>query len=922
MSSNSTAVLKITDGTFSVNLVGDPNYFLSVWRPAIAAYKGGGVYQDSSLADGRSLVFKRFENAIETIELHVASKNSQDSVINYIRILRNLLEKASTYWASNAQAEMVWLEAKASKETNTRYAIVHAGQIAEDGNPYATPFLQPGCAAVLDDLTLVIERGHWTNTRPGVGTAVELAARESYFRDTSFALEFDGFNSLMDVGSDVGFDNLFTSANGFTVEAWVNPDGLGGVQRLFDKALWWLSIYDEFISGVSYPNALVATMFFQTPAFSVVAFPDDGEWHHVAMTYRNIAPRRARIWIDGVEPDYLFQQSSAGSAFGDSDYNMKLGGTSYDHQSFDGLMGWARISNTRRYTADFTPPDRCDLPISDGTTVALYLMEEGTGTVVDNAEGTAARDGTLLNSVTWQLACLNSEVIYGNVDENYLRDPTTQPREVFVVNKRTTANLSHAYSVDQDVQFSPNGIQDTSAPYVSFPLFYNSPPLAGDSTYFGIEQTGEDDGPFSNLVLNLEIENEPGDFTAEWQYFDGAVWVVIPQIDDLTVGGNGSPVMRSGVSALSFLQPDDWAPVTLIPGVTGYFIRLRITGSGTAATQATQIIRNVYSVTWPYTEIQADQIPGDIPAKSRIQLHPYVRGATDDEGDDFARLIVGLRSTSRGESFTPVINMTHLTKQNPPGVWIRPTSIAETADITKPTGFKLTDVRPPGDTDWDQLIVINFDSSISGSYYGKFRAILRGYQEDGIGITNGLSLKLAVLTSGPGGLTTVWETDVRQFAGNDDWAIVDFGELNMPDFQALASERYKGITILLYAMNTSPINTITSHYYDLWLMPSDEWTGDFLVSLANNFSVYMDVDSIGNPKIHIRAYIKEGELLAAVARTVAAGEAIFQANIRQRVYFMLTTKTSITNMEVSYPETVSWVAAQEQSRYLSARGNN
>jgi hypothetical protein len=63
-------ILKITDGTVSdagirneVNLLAETSGFcLTEWEPAIADLKGGGVWSDSPISDGRRLRFAKAEN--------------------------------------------------------------------------------------------------------------------------------------------------------------------------------------------------------------------------------------------------------------------------------------------------------------------------------------------------------------------------------------------------------------------------------------------------------------------------------------------------------------------------------------------------------------------------------------------------------------------------------------------------------------------------------------------------------------------------------------------------------------------------------------------------------------------------------------------------------------------------------------------
>lgn len=161
------AILNITDGITTVSLTkpsGANGYHLSNWTPAISVYKGGGTWQNSPLSDGRRLVDKRFDNTIETFEIKLNGP-TQDETIREGQELRRLLEKASSYWTADWQDEPVWLEVQASCETNKRYAIIYTGAVPQDDNFFAQPFLQPD-GAVIDELTLVIERGHWTAHRP------------------------------------------------------------------------------------------------------------------------------------------------------------------------------------------------------------------------------------------------------------------------------------------------------------------------------------------------------------------------------------------------------------------------------------------------------------------------------------------------------------------------------------------------------------------------------------------------------------------------------------------------------------------------------------------------------------------------------------------------------------------------------------
>src|SRR4030042_2596162 len=119
------AVLKITDGTTTIDLLNDHSGFmLKEWEPTVPDYKGGGVWQDSPLADGKVLSDKRFDVYTDTFVL-MARGPTQNKLIDYMRTLRNMLEQAANFWVVDWNSEPVWIEAKASCEDETRYALIN-----------------------------------------------------------------------------------------------------------------------------------------------------------------------------------------------------------------------------------------------------------------------------------------------------------------------------------------------------------------------------------------------------------------------------------------------------------------------------------------------------------------------------------------------------------------------------------------------------------------------------------------------------------------------------------------------------------------------------------------------------------------------------------------------------------------------------
>ena len=160
-----TSILRLTDGTYTVDLLGGP-FYLSSWRPSVAQYKGGGVFVDSPLSEGRRIVYKKFANSVERFDIKQRAGNA-DEAAEYMGRLYNLIERASDYWLSDGVNDPVYLEVKSRDETKSRYAVIVSGGMPDYENPFSMPFMQPDCAAVQDNLILILERLHWQSSIPG-----------------------------------------------------------------------------------------------------------------------------------------------------------------------------------------------------------------------------------------------------------------------------------------------------------------------------------------------------------------------------------------------------------------------------------------------------------------------------------------------------------------------------------------------------------------------------------------------------------------------------------------------------------------------------------------------------------------------------------------------------------------------------------
>jgi hypothetical protein len=192
----------------------------------------------------------------------------------------------------------------------------------------------------------------------------------------------------------------------FTVEIYIRPDsyGEGGQGWVLDKSNngtigWYIRIQDN--QGIV-ANVDCATTD-ATSTLTTSEFSADGKWHHIVMFFNDAGDRKVYLAVDGNWADsYSLQRTGVDAINSDAGHDMYIGNILSGAKTFDGAIGWVRISDNDRYNAgggDFTPPRA--KPASDGNTVVLYHFDEGSGTTLDNEEGTPAYDAILSNG-TWE----------------------------------------------------------------------------------------------------------------------------------------------------------------------------------------------------------------------------------------------------------------------------------------------------------------------------------------------------------------------------------------------------------------------------------------------------------------------------------------------------------------------------------------
>lgn len=207
----------------------------------------------------------------------------------------------------------------------------------------------------------------------------------------------------VDLTNDTAFVDMPLTMTAFTFEGWfyLTPTGdayIGKYNGGFTPMVGWrIEINPSLskLSGYMLGNTTYDYRRFSADMSSLGFGFFNNTWHHLAITFsRQVASpyMRSSVYVDGTKYDLVQQALYSISAVTDSPE--KLGVFPFSGDEI--WNGWMRVSNNERYTSSFTPPSRSTLPSSDANTLALWLCNEGGGFNLDNSEGTASRDGTIV----------------------------------------------------------------------------------------------------------------------------------------------------------------------------------------------------------------------------------------------------------------------------------------------------------------------------------------------------------------------------------------------------------------------------------------------------------------------------------------------------------------------------------------------
>ena len=864
-----------------INLLSLKGWMLREWKPAIPEPKGGGVFRNSPLVDGRKLAYRKMDNVYDSFSL-VGSNDDQDLMIASIQDLQRLLEKAISYWTTNWQNQPVWIEAKASNETNIRYAVIVDYRFNGFGGPFEQPFFS-GCESATEAL-LTIEHTIWQETEPGSeGECVEVSGEyyseeiETYATDTFYPGQSSDdatFQAVQDTPSDVGD---LTNVN------------IGvGYQNVLDYNCQCGIAFDN----VTIPrdaHILKATITLTAGSISVgtadlqiqVQDPADGD----AATFstptdffgRTRLDDRVTVFLeDGVYPDPIDVTE----------------------------LVQAVVKDTRSYSADHW---------ASGDKMAFFIsLLSGSGgrefVAFDNGSNYAQLDIEYSDTGAWEGV------------------PATCNHEVVVANKQSKYVITDVYIWDDSgLTFLDDGAVENvmiwDLPHNLLP----STPAVGDILYIGSDTSHSDGGVFNNVNFNLS-SSQTGIALGVWKYWNGASWHAF-DVNGGTVNelcGDAVLFDSTGISSIVFDPQDDWTEVA-VNGVTGYWIMFEITNITGVPTPPVEQVRHIYTSINPYIDIDEEQVPGDIPALARILfdgLGCYYRSMNT--------LIMGIRSMLRGSNFNAYLNASD----------VQPARVAFEYNATA-AGYEDEPRAPTGkylhlhgittSDAWTNACTWTISGSLAGEYIGTYHAFLRFY--DGISSEGHIRYRLKSVFGSEYNVSysdigsPITGASVVQYC-------LDLGQFVIqPSMTIRMNDKVAYVKIMLETRSDDDNLYVYNSIYDIVLIPSDEWSGNFGVPLASGVSTLfygrgLDVDGITNPRqyratennIDLKALTYDDDhrtVLAEWSRT-ASSEPIFQNNSDQRIWFLQTKKES-TNL--SFFENCGKICAQRSARYIFARGS-
>lgn len=431
----------ITDGTEYINLRDRySGLFLQAWQPGIKDAKGGGVWQDSPMSDGRVLVDRPFTNATEQLSLIVGA-GGQDETIYAAQTIRRLLQKAVNYSLTEWQAEPVWIIARARYETNVRYAIIYDYRAPGEGNPFADPFDGDW---PITPFPLLLERGDWMSNPPGEAECLPIS-------------------TLLEIGEEV-----FYSPTEEADDAYIN-------------SIFIYTNLEEIRVGNQLSLALRAGIRFQG-----VAIPQGSTILSAALRLTVYGAATGTVCNVKIRAE----DSDSAAAFSDlTDFTSRAETSAGVNWSNLGAYGLGDLVSTPNISAVIQEVvDRAGWV--SGNDLVLFLDDNGSD--ID-----AYRRFTTFESKAYAVPVLEITFSSGNVIASTGQESTCENAN-FIGNRRSGI-LTHVWYYDASTPGYSANLLGLTPPYGLLP----STPAVNDLVYFMSEESNPLSAPIGGLVFDL-----------------------------------------------------------------------------------------------------------------------------------------------------------------------------------------------------------------------------------------------------------------------------------------------------------------------------------------------------------------------------------------------------------------------------------
>jgi len=223
--------------------------------------------------------------------------------------------------------------------------------------------------------------------------------------------------------------------SGFTLEAWINPDGVINDQTI-------ISTLNPFALTGAELHIKSGQVFATIWNGSVLNYQDigstttitAGNWVHVACTYTTGG--LFVLYVNGMpEASATIPLYSQGT--GQLTLGRRSGQAAY---FFDGIMDEVVVWNTVRTAKQIMSDMRGSISTSSSGLLAYYMFDDGTGTTLTDATG--ANNGTLYNSPSW-LESTTPEVTLSS-------STVTMEAYADIVSITVSSNISWTASVSTD----------------------------------------------------------------------------------------------------------------------------------------------------------------------------------------------------------------------------------------------------------------------------------------------------------------------------------------------------------------------------------------------------------------------------------------------------------------------------------------